>query len=133
MYVLQLCSVLSRPKAEITRNRNGHTRSLKRSHFGMFSIVNRPYFKLFHVTHQVNGSSRNLTPRDTKRDAFMDKYIRVQELIFRLSRDVSLGRPCSNSQASPQHPGVVRLYKRVLFFDYGWAGYLTYLVSPISM
>ena len=82
MCVLQLCSVLCRLKAEITRNRNGHTRSLKCSHFGIFSVVNRPYLKLFHVTYQVNGSSRNLTPRDTTHDAFMDKYIRVQELIF---------------------------------------------------
>ena len=78
--------------AEITRNRNGHTRSLKCSHFGIFSVVNRPYFKLFLTTYLLNGSSRNLTPRNTTRDAFMNKYIRVRELIFRLSRGVSLGR-----------------------------------------
>ena len=30
--------------AEITRNRNGLTRSVKCSHFGIFSVVNRPYF-----------------------------------------------------------------------------------------
>ena len=28
--------------AEITRNRNGHTRSVKYPHFGIFSVVNRP-------------------------------------------------------------------------------------------
>ena len=49
------------------------------------------------VYAKVYGSSRNLTPRNTTRDAFMNKYIHVRELIFRLSRDVSLGRLCSNS------------------------------------
>ena len=38
-----------------------------------------------------------LTPRNTTRDAFMNKYIRVRELIFRLSQEVSLERLCSNS------------------------------------
>ena len=28
--------------AEITRNRNGHTRGVKYPHFGIFSVVNRP-------------------------------------------------------------------------------------------
>ena len=49
------------------------------------------------VYAKVYDSSRNLTPRNTTRDAFMNKYIHVRELIFRLSRDVSLGRLCSNS------------------------------------
>ena len=80
---------------EITRNRNEHTRSVKCSHFGIFSVVSRPYVKLFMITYLVNGSSRNLTPRNTVRDAFMNKYIHVREVIFRLSRDVSLRRPCS--------------------------------------
>ena len=31
------------------------------------------------------------------RDAFMNKYICVRELIFRLFRDMSLGRLCSKS------------------------------------
>ena len=35
----------------------------KRSHFGIFSVANRSYFKLFLITYKVNGSSRNLTPR----------------------------------------------------------------------
>ena len=74
-YVLKLCTFLNRLMKEITRNRNGHTRSVKRSHFGIFSVANRPYFKLFLITHQVNSSSRNLTQRNTARDAFMDKYI----------------------------------------------------------
>ena len=30
--------------AEITRNRNGRTSSVKCSHFRIFSVVNRPYF-----------------------------------------------------------------------------------------
>ena len=38
-----------------------------------------------------------LAPRNTTRDAFMNKYIRVRELIFRLSQEVSLERLCSNS------------------------------------
>ena len=43
-YVLKLCTFLSRLMAEITRNRNGHTGSIKCSHFGIVSVVNRPYF-----------------------------------------------------------------------------------------
>ena len=43
MCVLKLCTFPSRLTAEITRNRNGHTRSVKCSHFGIFSVVNRPY------------------------------------------------------------------------------------------
>ena len=44
-----------------------------------------------------NGFSRNLTPRNTTRGAFMNKYICVRELNFRLSRNVSLGRLCPKS------------------------------------
>ena len=43
-YVLKLCTFLNRLMVEITRNRNGHTRSVKFLHFGIFSVVNRPYF-----------------------------------------------------------------------------------------
>ena len=43
IYVLKLCTFPSRFMAEITRNRNEHTRSVKCSHFGIFSVVNRPY------------------------------------------------------------------------------------------
>ena len=57
----------SRLKAEITRNCNGRTRSVKRSHFGIISVVNRPYYKLFLITYLVNSSSRNLTPCNTTR------------------------------------------------------------------
>ena len=39
-HVLKLCTFPSRLMAEITRNRNGHTRSVKCSHFGIFSVVN---------------------------------------------------------------------------------------------
>ena len=42
MYVLKLCTFSSRLMAEITRSRNGHTRSVKYPHFGIFSVVNRP-------------------------------------------------------------------------------------------
>ena len=87
--------------------------------------------------------SRNITPRYTTRDAFMDEYIRVQELIFHLSRDVSLGRLCSNFlmasatttsiNLTPAPRGCKIVCKHVLFLDHGWAGYLTYLGSPTSM
>ena len=63
------------------------------------------------------------------RDAFMNKYICVREFIFRLFRDVSLGRPCSNSLVAsatttlrnltlaPRGYEIAR--KRVFFLDYG--------------
>ena len=40
-------------------------------------------------------------------------------LIFRLSRDVSLGRLCSNSLIAAQ--GCKIVCKRVLFFDHGYS------------
>ena len=43
-YVLKLCTFPSRLMAEITRNRNEYTKSVKCSHFGIFGVVNRPYF-----------------------------------------------------------------------------------------
>ena len=124
MYVLKLCTFPSRLMAEITRNRNGHTRSVKCSHFGIFSVVNRPYFVSQTIPYNVEvyDSSRNTT-----RDAFMNNYIHVRELIFRLSRDVSLGRLCSNSliasatttsrNLTPAPRGCKIACKRVLFFD----------------
>ena len=42
MHVLKLCTFSSLLMAEITRNRNGHTRSAKYPHFGIFNVVNRP-------------------------------------------------------------------------------------------
>ena len=124
MYVLKLCTFPSRLMAEITRNRNGHTGSAKCSHFGIFSVVNRPYFVSQTIPYNVEvyDSSRNTT-----RDAFMNNYIHVRELIFRLSRDVSLGRLCSNSLSAsatttsrnltPGPRGCKIACKRVLFFD----------------
>ena len=124
MYVLKLCTFPSRLMAEITRNRNGHTGSAKCSHFGIFSVVNRPYFVSQTIPYNVEvyDSSRNTT-----RDAFMNNYIHVRELIFRLSRDVSLGRLCSNSliasatttsrNLTPAPRGCKIACKRVLFFD----------------
>ena len=110
-------------------NRNGQTRSVKCSHFGILSAVNRLYFKLFLLTYEVNGSSRSLTPRHTLCDAFMNKYICVQEWIFRLSRGWSLGRLYSNSliasatttlrNLTPATRGCKTVGKRVLFFDHG--------------
>ena len=44
MYVLKPCTFPSRLMAEIPRNRNGHTKSVKCSHFGIFRVVNRLYF-----------------------------------------------------------------------------------------
>ena len=50
----------------------------------------------------------------------MNKYICVRELIFRLFRDVSLGRLHSNSliacATTPQHPEVVRLHVKAFYF-----------------
>ena len=73
----------------------------------------------------------------------MDKYIRVQELIFHLSGDVSFGRLCPNflmasatttlMNLTPAPRGRKTVCKHVLFFDHGWPGYLTYLGSPNSM
>ena len=128
MYVLKLCTFPSRLMAEIARNRNEHTRSVKCSHFGIFSVVNRPY--LVSQTILYNGSSRNQTPPITTSDTFMNKYIRVRELIFRLIRDVSLGRLCSNSliasatttlrNLTPAPRGCKIACKGVLFFDHGY-------------
>ena len=131
MYVLKLCTFPSRLMAEITRNRNGHTRSVKCSHFGIFSVVNRPY--LVSQTIPYNVFSQRFLPKpnnaNTTRDAFMNKYICVRELIFRLSRDVSLGRLCSNSliasatttsrNLTPAPRGFKIACKRVSFFDHG--------------
>ena len=51
----------------------------------------------------------------------MNKCICVRELIFRLFRDVSLGRLCSNSlivsATTPQHLGVVRLHVNAFYFS----------------
>ena len=70
----------------------------------------------------------------------MNKYIHVRELIFRLSRDVNLGRQSSNPliasaattsrNLTPAPRGCKIARKHVLFFDHGEAGYLTYLGSP---
>ena len=70
----------------------------------------------------------------------MDKYMWFQELIFHFSRDVSLGRLCSNFLMASATTTLINLTpaprvrkivcKHVLFFDHGWAGYLTYLGSP---
>ena len=53
MYVLKLCTFPNRLMAEITRNRNGHTRSVKCSHFGIFSGVNRPYLASQTIPYNV--------------------------------------------------------------------------------
>ena len=42
--VLKLCTFL---------NRNGHTRSVKYSHFGIFSVVNRPYFVFQTIPYNI--------------------------------------------------------------------------------
>ena len=48
------------------------------------------------VYAKVYDSSRNLTPRNTTRDAFMNIHT-CPRINLRLSRDVSLGHLCSNS------------------------------------
>ena len=52
-FVLKLCTFPSRLVAKITRNRNGHTRSVKCSHFGIFSALNRPYLGSQTIPHNV--------------------------------------------------------------------------------
>ena len=75
IYVLKFCTFPSRLMVEITRNRNGHTRSVKCSHFGIFSVVNRPY--LVSQTIPYNVFSQRFLPKpnnaNATRDAFMNK------------------------------------------------------------
>ena len=122
MYVLKLCTFPSRLTAEITRNRNGHTRSVKCSHFGIFSIVNRTYLVSQTIPYKVL-SQRFLAKPNTTRDAFMNKY-RINLSSF--SR-YELGTPPSNfliasakkkpQETSPQHSGVVRVYVNTFYFS----------------
>ena len=49
--------------------------------------------KLFRITYEVNGFWRNQTPRNTTRDAFMNKYTCVRELIFSSFSGCELGTP----------------------------------------
>ena len=67
--------------------------------FGIFSVVNRPYLVSQTIPYNVLSQRFLAKPNtaNTTRDAFMNKYICVRELIFRLFRDVSLERLCSNS------------------------------------
>ena len=51
--VLKLCTFPSRLMAEITRNRNGHTRSVKCSHFGILRALNRLYLVSQTIPHNV--------------------------------------------------------------------------------
>ena len=130
MYVLKLCTFPSHLMAEITRNCNGHTRSVKCSHFGIFSIVNQPYLVSQTIQYNlfVNGSLWNQTLRNTMRDAFMNKYVCIWELIFRLFRNVCLGCLCSNSliaratttsrNLTPAPWGCKMACKCVLFFNH---------------
>ena len=53
MYVLKLCTYPSRHLAGFTRNRDGDIRSVKCSHFGIFSVVNRPYFVFQPIPYNV--------------------------------------------------------------------------------
>ena len=55
IYVLKLCTFPNRLMAEITRNRNGQRRSVKCSHFGIFSVVNRPYLVFQTIPYNVLG------------------------------------------------------------------------------
>ena len=72
----------------------------------------------------------NLTPRNTTRDAFINKYIHFRELSFRLSRDVSLGQAQQQPQeTSTQHPRFVRLYVNAFYF----ATTVRRVTSPTSM
>ena len=55
MYVLKLCTFPNRLMAEVTRNRNGHTRSVKCSQFGIFSVVNQPYLVSQTIPYNVSS------------------------------------------------------------------------------
>ena len=127
---LNLCTFPSRLMAEITRNRNGNTRSVKCSHFGIFSVVNRPYFVSQTIPYNVlvNGSSRNLTPRKTTRDAFKNKYMcpRINlssfsrcELRTPLLKLLNCKRNNNVKKSHPSTPGLKVVCKRVLFSDHG--------------
>ena len=90
--------------AEITRNRNGHTRSVKCSHFRIFSVVNRPYLVSQTIPYNVL-SQRFLakpTARNTTRDAFMNKYICVRELICSNSLIASATTTSRNLTPAPR-------------------------------
>ena len=50
---LKLCTFPNRIAAEITRNRSGHARSVKCSHFGIFSVANRPYLVFQTIPYNV--------------------------------------------------------------------------------
>ena len=63
MYVLKLCTFPSRLMAEITKNRYGHTRRVKCSHFGIFSVVNRTY--LVNPNYSVQ-KIKSKVPREIK-------------------------------------------------------------------
>ena len=80
--------------AEITRNRNGHTRSVKCSHFGIFSVVNRPYLVFQTIPYNVLSQRFLAKPntRNTTRDAFMNKYMCVRINLSSFSR-CELGTP----------------------------------------
>ena len=86
-------------------------------------------YRTFNVKYVNVLSQRFLAKPNTTRDAFMNKYVCVRELIFRLIQDVSLGRLCSNSliasatttsrNLTPVPWGCKIACKRVLFFDHG--------------
>ena len=88
--------------------------------FGIFSVVNRPYLVSQTIPYKVL-SQRFLAKPNTTHNAFMNKYICVRELMFRLFRDVSLGSLCSKSfiasARTPQHPGAVRLHINAFYFS----------------
>ena len=86
MYVLKLCKVPSRLMAEITGNRNGHTRSVKFSHFGIFNVVNRPYLVSQTIPYNLFSQRFLAKPNTACVTQRVNKYIHVRELIFRLFR-----------------------------------------------
>ena len=82
MNVLKICTFLSRFMAEITRNRNGHT--------GSINVHISEYLALF-IDH-IWFTSRNQTPRNTTRDAFMNRHVCARINLSSFTR-CELGKP----------------------------------------
>ena len=127
MYVLKLCTFPSRVMAEVTRNRNGHTRSVKCSHIGIFSVVNRQYL----VSQTIQGSvlsQRFLAkPNTAQHNAwpFHKKIQKCPRINLSCFSRCEFGTPllkllnCKQQpqETSPQHPGVVRLHVNAFYFS----------------
>ena len=128
MCVLKLYTFPSRLMAEITRNRNGHTRRVKCSHFGIFSIINRPYLFSQTIPYNIKSTVPRVTwHRATQRVTLSWINIYVSEncsfvFLEMWAWDASAQTPWLQVQqqpleTSPQRPGVVRLHVNAFYFS----------------